>query len=159
MTESISSNQNLINNLMNEALIEANKAKNLGEVPVGAIITDKNFNIVSRGHNLIEAENDPTAHAEIVALKNACKKINNWRLNDYKLIVTLEPCIMCSSALILSRISEVYFGCKDLRMGGAGTIINICNNELLPTTVKTYGGYLENESRKLIQSFFKELRK
>ena len=145
--------------LMQEALIEAKKAWDLGEVPVGAVITDASLNIISRGHNQIESLNFSVAHAEILAIKEASATLKNWRLNDCKLFVTLEPCVMCTGALVLSRISEIYFGCTDPRMGAAGSVFNLANNQKLPHQIQIQGGILETECSLILKDFFKEIRK
>ena len=152
-------NKQIIHGLMLEAIKQARLAKNAGEVPIGAVITDANFNIVSYGKNQIEGNKFVGSHAEMIAMEIACKKISNWRLNGYKLFVTLEPCLMCSSALILSRISEIYYGCSDSRLGGTGSILNICNNDKLPHQISVTGDIMEEECRTLLQDFFKEIRK
>lgn len=109
---------------MSEALNEAKKAQNMNEVPVGAVIVKDN-RIIGSGYNMTEILKDPTAHAEIIAIKNACNFINNWRLTGCELYVTLEPCPMCAGAILQSRISKVYIGTFDPRFGACGSIVNL----------------------------------
>ncbi len=151
-------NQETKKNFMQIALEEAKKAADLGEVPVGAILLDQDDQIVATAHNRIEGEQFVCSHAEIRVIEKASKKLNNWRLNNYKLFVTLEPCPMCASAIVLSRISEVYFGCHDPRMGAAGSLMNLCSNELLPHQAKIEGNILQEECSTLLKDFFKKIR-
>lgn len=126
----------------------------MNEVPVGAIIVDNNNNIIGHGFNLCISTNDPTAHAEIIAIKEACKNLKNWRLDNCTLYTSLEPCIMCLGAIMYSRIKKVYFGLHDHKQGGLST------NTIIPHPIhKTIFIYLENiESKKLIKLFFNNLR-
>ena len=144
---------------MNLAYQEANKAYEDGEVPVGAVIV-KNKTIIGRGFNRIEALNDATAHAEIIAISAATSAITTWRLNDCTLYVTLEPCLMCLGAILQSRISMVVYGAKDNRLGAIETFSYKENAEKaysrFPAIV---GNILEKECSTLIQSFFKKIRK
>jgi tRNA(adenine34) deaminase len=112
------------NKFMNEAYKEAVKAMNEDEVPVGAVIV-KDGKIIARAHNNKEKKNDPMGHAEIECIKKACKKIEDWYLKDCELYVTLEPCVMCSGAIINARIKKVYFGARDLKAGSLGGLFNI----------------------------------
>lgn len=144
--------------LMREALIEAQIAFDKGEVPIGAVIADKNAQILARAHNLVETLQDVTAHAEILALRDASRYIQNWRLESLSLYVTLEPCVMCSSALMLSRLDKIYYGCKDSRLGSLTTNINICDNPKLPHQIMMTGGVLAEECKNILQKFFKLLR-
>ncbi len=143
---------------MKEAIKEAIKGKNEGEVPVGAVVVLES-KIISKAHNRVEKENTQNAHAEILALTEAAKKINSWRLNEASIFVTLEPCTMCMGAMILSRIKELYFGCYDRTQGAAGSIYNLSNNPLLPHSIKTYPEFLALESKILLKNFFNKLRK
>ena len=110
-----------------EALKEAKKAEAMNEVPVGAVIV-KNGKIIAAAHNITETLKDPTAHAEIIAIKRAASYLKNWRLNGCELYVTLEPCPMCAGAILQSRISKIYIGTFDPRLGACGSIINILQN-------------------------------
>src|SRR3989339_795866 len=109
---------------LKEALKEAKKAEKFSEVPVGAVIVF-NDKIIARGYNKNITSNDPTAHAEIVALRKAAKKLNNYRLNGCSIYVTIEPCPMCAGALVWARVSEVIFGAYDLKAGACGSVVNI----------------------------------
>lgn len=142
---------------MEYALTEAKKAQEIGEVPVGAVIV-KNGEIISSGYNKREIQNNALCHAEIEAINSACKKLKSWRLNDCDLYVTLEPCPMCTGAIINSRISRVIFGAKDSKAGSCGSVINLFE---LPYNhrPKIICGVLENECSKLLSDFFKNLRK
>lgn len=143
---------------MNEALKEARKAKNIGEVPIGAVIV-LDGTIIGRGHNERETSNDATTHAEMNAIRQANKKLDNWRLEDAEMFVTLEPCPMCSGAIILSRIKKVYYGASDLKAGTAGTLMNLLEDERFNHQAEVERGLLLEECKELLQSFFRELRK
>ncbi len=142
---------------MKEALAEAYLAYEKKEVPVGAIIV-KDDNIIGRGHNLRETSGDPTAHAEIIAIREAAKAMGNWRLEGTTLYVTLEPCIMCAGAILLSRIEKVVFGATDEKMGALISKFRIFDTEGLNHSVLYEGGLLKEESEKLLREFFKILR-
>lgn len=146
------------NNFLKEAIIEANKAFKSREVPVGAVVV-KDGRVIGRGFNKTEAQKDPTAHAEILAIKEAAESLGSWRLDDCELYVTLEPCPMCAGAIINSRIKRVYFGAYDLKGGAASneSVVNLFN---LPfnNTPETYGGVCEEECARLLSDFFKEKR-
>ena len=144
----------MINGFMEKAIEQAKIALNNGEVPVGAVIV-KNKKIISMAYNTMESDKIPTAHAEITAINNACKAVNNWRLDGCSLYVTLEPCIMCTGAIINSRIDKVYFGSYD-RENGAFCTANVFNKINLP---EYYGGIMEEECDKILNSFFSEIRK
>lgn len=141
---------------MKEALKEAKKAYELNEIPIGAIIV-YNDKIIARAHNLKETKKEATAHAEILAIKKASKKIGDYRLNGAKLYVTLEPCVMCAGAIIASRIDEVYYAAKDLRYGAHESFINVFDYNF-NHKVKINSGLLEEEASNLIKTFFKKLR-
>ncbi len=142
---------------MKEAIVEARKALMLDEVPVGALIVKDN-KIIGRGHNLRETLNSPLAHAEVLAIKEASKKLNSWRLTGCKLYVTLEPCIMCAGAIAQARISEVYIGTLDPDAGACGSIVNILQNDNLNLHTKIHWLYNE-ECSQLLTNFFKSKRK
>ena len=145
------------NKFMKEALKEAKKAYVKEEVPVGAIIV-KDDKIIARAHNLREKENLSLAHAEILCIKKACKKLNSWRLDGCDMYVTLEPCAMCAGALTQSRIHKVYIGAKDSKNGCVGSISNILD---IKTTHKVEYEYIDHceECSDILSNFFKELRK
>jgi tRNA(adenine34) deaminase len=143
---------------MSLAIEEAKIAYILDEVPVGAIIV-RNGEVISRGHNLRETLKDATAHAEIIAIKNACTKLNGWRLIDCDIYVTLEPCSMCAGALVNSRVNRVIFGAFDARAGACGSVYNIVDDLRLNHRLDVVSGVLENECKGLLQEFFKGKRK
>jgi tRNA(adenine34) deaminase len=142
---------------MLEALKEAKKAYGRDEVPVGAVVVSGG-RIIGRGHNLPISRRDPSAHAEMSALRGAAKKMNNYRLGGAVMYVTLEPCPMCAGALVNSRIREVVFGCRDARSGACGSVMNIADNAKLNHRVEVTGGVLEKECRELLRKFFREKR-
>ena len=143
-------------NFMLDALNEAKKAYREGEVPVGAVIV-KDGEIIAKCHNQREQKQNALSHAEIECINTACKILNSWRLEDCELYVTLEPCPMCTGAIINSRIKTVVFGAYDLRAGSMDSVINLCD---YPYNHKPeiYGGILEDECKKLMEEFFKEKR-
>lgn len=142
---------------MEIALAEAEKAGEMGEVPVGAVIV-YGGNIIAAGHNMREAWHDATAHAEIVAIKEACRVLHNWRLTGCTMYVTVEPCPMCSGAILNSRMDRVVFGCPDARGGGVESLFNILTHPKLNHRVLVLGGFMEKQCLELMQRFFKEQR-
>ncbi len=145
------------NKFMLEAIKEAKKAELLDEVPIGCVIVKDN-KIISRGHNVRESKNNPVGHAEIIAITKASKKLNSWRLNDCELYVTIEPCIMCSGAIIQSRIKAVYYGAKDYKGGAFGSSIDVLKAENINHHPEIVGGVLEKECSELISRYFKNKR-
>nr|MCR5854291.1 tRNA adenosine(34) deaminase TadA [Thermodesulfobacteriota bacterium] len=143
---------------MKEALKEAELAFKEDEVPVGAIIVSSEGEIIGRGRNQIIKLNDPTAHAEILAIKQACKNLKNYRLIGCKMYVTLEPCPMCAYALVLARIEELIFATKDEKTGACGSIYNIVQDSKLNHQIKIKEGLLKEEAQKLLKKFFKSKR-
>lgn len=141
---------------MKYALKEAKKAYEIGEIPVGCVIV-YNDKIIARAYNKRENNNLSTAHAEILAINKACKKLNSWRLEDCDIYITLEPCAMCAGAIIQSRIKNCYYGAYDYRFGVHKSIINLFDVKF-NHNVNIYGGILEDECSKVIKDFFKELR-
>ncbi len=141
---------------MDLAIIRARRAAEEGEVPVGAIIV-RNGEVIATGRNRREKNHDATAHAEMEAIKNACEALGDWRLDDCEMYVTLEPCPMCSGAIINSRIKTVIFGAYDTKVGALGSVANFA---ALPFTYtpEVYGGICEDECRKILTDFFKEIR-
>ena len=141
---------------MNEALKEAKIAFDKGEVPVGAVIV-RNGEIIATGRNMREEKKNALSHAEIEAINNACKKLGSWRLDDCEMYVTLEPCPMCTGAIINSRIKTLIFGAYDLKAGSVDSVINLCD---YPYNHKPeiYGGIMEDECLEILQKFFKKLR-
>ncbi len=142
---------------MIEALKEAKKAYKKLEIPVGAIIV-KDGKIISRAHNVKEERNDTTKHAEIIAIQKASKKLENWRLNDCEMYVTLEPCAMCAGAIIQARIKKVYIGTMDEKTGACGSVLNLLQDYKFNHIVEFEKGVLKEKSEKLLKDFFKELR-
>ncbi|WP_144487729.1 tRNA adenosine(34) deaminase TadA [Bacillus pumilus] len=142
---------------MQEAISEALKAEQIGEVPIGAIIVVDD-QIVSRAHNLRETEQRSIAHAELLAIDEACKTTGSWRLEDAVLYVTLEPCPMCAGAIVLSRVKKVIFGAYDPKGGCAGTLMNLLVDERFNHQSEVIGGVLENECGELLSQFFRNLR-
>lgn len=142
---------------MKQAIKEAKKALELDEVPVGAVIV-KNGEIIAKAFNLRETDQIATHHAEIIAINKACEILNTWRLVDCELYVTLEPCVMCAGALILSRVNKVFFGAYDPKAGAIVSVANLLNIEKFNHTVSFEGGILEEECSKLLKNFFKNLR-
>lgn len=143
---------------VSEALKEARKALKKGEVPVGAVVVDESGKIVARGHNSPVNSSDPTAHAEIVALKKASRLARNYRLNNFEIYVTKEPCVMCAGALVNARVKRIIFGCYDTKSGACGSVFNIADSKKLNHRIKITGGILEDDCRSLIQNFFKARR-
>lgn len=143
---------------MKEALKEAKKAYKKLEVPVGVVIVKDN-KIIARGYNQKEMKNNPIKHAEIIAIEKACKKLNNWRLNDCEIYVTLEPCPMCAGAIINSRIKKVYIGAVQEKTGACGSKVNLIEKYNSETKIDTEFGILQDKCLELVQDFFKELRK
>lgn len=142
---------------MEEALREAQKAAAMDEVPVGAVIVQEG-EIIGRGHNLRETSQDPTDHAEMIAIREAARNTGFWRLYDCTLYVTLEPCVMCMGAMILARISRLVYGCRDPRAGAAGSIYNLAADERFNHHVEVTEGVEEGACRRIISGFFSELR-
>jgi len=142
---------------MSAALKEAEEACKTNEVPVGAVIV-RNDTIIARAHNQIEMLQDPTAHAEIVAIGAAANHLGTWRLSGCTLYVTLEPCPMCAGAIVLSRLERLVFGAFDPKMGACSTIYNIVQDERLNHRVELISGILEEDSRILLREFFAKKR-
>ncbi len=143
---------------MKEALKEAKKAYDKLEVPVGAVIV-KEGKIIARAHNLKETKYDTTKHAEILAIQKASKKLNNWRLIDCDMYVTLEPCSMCAGAIINSRIRKVYIGALDEKTGAAGSVLNLFEDFTFNHNVEVEKGIMQEECETMLKNFFKMLRK
>lgn len=142
---------------MNEAYKEALKAYEKDEVPVGAVVVYKN-KIIGRGFNNVEESKHSTNHAEIKAIVEAQDFMGDWRLNGCSLFTTLEPCIMCSGAIIQSRIENLYYAAKDENRGFAGSVLNILDDDIFNHKVNVMNGIMEEESRELLLKFFREKR-
>ena len=143
---------------MYAALREAEKALDYNEVPIGAVVV-KDKKIIGKGFNQVEKLRDATAHAEMIALTAAANHLNNWRLEDCSIYVTLEPCIMCTGALLASRISDLYFATFDPKFGACGSLYNLAEDAKTNHKLKVYSGIYANESRNLLKRFFGNLRK
>ena len=143
--------------LMREALVQAKKALKKGEVPIGAVVAlgDK---IIGRGHNQPITKKDPTAHAEIIALKEASNRLDNYRLNEAIIYTTLEPCLMCAGALVHARIKKIIFASQDVKSGVVVNNGGLIQSEFLNHKVSFEGGILEKEASKLLKDFFLEKR-
>lgn len=142
---------------MRAALKEADKAESIDEVPIGCVIV-KDGKIIARGYNHRETLNDPTGHAEIMAIRKAAKKLNDWQLIDCDLYVTLEPCIMCSGAIIQSRIRKVYYGASDYKGGAFGSSINVLDANNINHRPEIKSGILLEECSSKITNYFRKKR-
>ncbi|MCD2493483.1 tRNA adenosine(34) deaminase TadA [Lacrimispora sp. NSJ-141] len=142
---------------MKEAIKQAKKAFSIGEVPIGCVIV-KEDKIIARGYNRRTADKNTLAHAELQAIKRASKKLGDWRLEGCTMYVTLEPCQMCSGALVQARMSEVVIGCMNPKAGCAGSILNLLEMPEFNHQVKVVRGVMEEECSKLLKDFFKGLR-
>ena len=143
---------------MDLALEEAKKAGQIGEVPIGAILVADSGKILSAAHNQTIKKVDPTAHAEILALRDTAIKINNYRLIDTTLFVTIEPCMMCMGALVHARVKRVIYGADDSKWGAAGSIYNFSEDQRLNHRIEVIKGVREENCRKLMQDFFRAKR-
>lgn len=142
---------------MTRAIAEASKAEAKDEVPIGCVIV-RDGRIIARGHNLRETAQDPAAHAELIAIRKAARKLGSWRLLNCTLYVTLEPCTMCMGAIILARIPRVVFGCFDPKGGAAGSLYDLSNDPRLNHIVELLPRILEAECSGLLSNFFAALR-
>ena len=142
---------------MQAAIAEAELARAKGEVPIGAVIVHEG-QIIGRGHNLRETSNDPTSHAEMVAIRQAAEAIGHWRLLETTLYVTLEPCVMCMGAIILARIPRLVYACRDPRAGAVGSIYDFSSDERFNHKVEVVEGVLGEECSRMLSGFFQELR-
>jgi tRNA(adenine34) deaminase len=142
--------------LMREAIAEA--ADSGDDVPVGALILSADGEVIARGHNEREADSDPTAHAEIVAIRRAAADRQDWRLEDCTLVVTLEPCVMCAGAIVAARIGRVGFGAWDARVGASGSLYDVIRDARLGSPAEVIGGVLEAECSAQLRTFFEARR-
>lgn len=142
--------------LMRSAIDIAQSALKTDDVPVGALIVDSENNIISTGYNEREAHQDPTAHAEIVAIRRAAQKLGTWRLDDCKLVVTLEPCAMCAGAIAQSRINTLVFGAWDEKAGAVGSVWDVLRDPRAIHKMEVVGGVLEAECAELLTNFFRQ---
>ena len=145
-------------NFMWQAIIEAQQAAREDEVPVGAIFVSENGTVLAKTHNQTITRCDPTAHAEILAIRSAAEALGNFRLLNTTLYVTIEPCIMCMGALLHARVSKIIYGAKDPKWGAAGSCYDLSADPRLNHVIDVEGGVLEKECRELIQTFFKAKR-
>ncbi|AGV11364.1 TPA: tRNA adenosine(34) deaminase TadA [Haemophilus influenzae] len=144
--------------MMRHALELANKAEALGEIPVGAVLVDDSGNIIGEGWNLSIVQNDPTAHAEIIALRNGAKNIQNYRLLNTTLYVTLEPCTMCAGAILHSRIKRLVFGASDYKTGAIGSRFHFFDDYKMNHTLEITSGVLAEDCSQKLSAFFQKRR-
>ena len=142
---------------MQEAIKEAKKAEQMADVPIGAVVVYQG-EIIGRGHNQRETQQQAAAHAEMFAIQDACEKVGSWRLESSQLFVTLEPCVMCSGAIQLARVEEIYFGAFDPKGGACGSLLNIATDERFNHWSYVESGILAEECGQLLSQFFKNLR-
>ena len=150
--------KNIHEHYMKMALKEANKAKQIDEVPIGAVIVKDN-KVIAKGHNLRESKKDPLGHAELVAIRKAAKKLNDWQLVGCDLYVTIEPCIMCAGAIYQSRINRVIYGADDIKGGGFGSSINVLDAKNINHIPEIIRGIMKDECSQIIKEYFKDKRK
>ena len=143
---------------MRAALEEARAAPETGDVPVGAVVLDASGAVIARGRNRREADGDPTAHAEIVAIRAAARSVGEWRLDGLTLVVTLEPCTMCAGAITAARLSRVVFGAADPRAGAVGSLWDVVRDQRLAPVPEVIGEVLADECLNVIRRFFSERR-
>lgn len=143
---------------MDKALAEARKAESKAEVPIGCVIV-REGRIIARAHNLRESTQDPAAHAELLAIRKAAKKLGAWRLLDCTLYVTLEPCLMCMGAIILARVPTVVFGCFDPKAGAAGSLYDLSSDSRLNHRLDLLSGVREQDCSLILTEFFSNLRR
>ncbi len=143
---------------MRLAIAEAKKAEEMQEVPIGAVIV-LNDEVVAAAHNRRETDQNAVAHAELLAIEKACKKLGTWRLEEAELYVTLEPCPMCSGAIILSRVKKVVYGAADPKAGCAGTLMNLLTDEQFNHQSEVISGVLGEECGQLLSDFFRSIRR
>jgi tRNA(adenine34) deaminase len=143
---------------MRAALAEAGAAADTGDVPVGAVMLDAAGTVIARGRNRREADGDPTAHAEIVAIRAAARSVGEWRLDGLTLVVTLEPCTMCAGAVTAARLSRLVYGAADPRAGAVGSLWDVVRDQRLGPVPEVVGGVLADECLNVIRRFFSERR-
>jgi len=140
--------------LMTAALAEASLADGTADVPIGAVVVDKAGEVIGRGHNEREATGDPTAHAEIVAIRQAAAAVGEWRLEGCTLVVTLEPCTMCAGAIVLARLDRVVFGAYDEKAGAVGSLWDVVRDRRLNHRPEVVGGVMADETGAVLRDFF-----
>ena len=144
--------------IMQAALSLAKVAADKGDVPVGAIVVNEAGEILGTGQNLREQSNDPTAHAEVIAIRQAAEKIGSWRLDDLTLVVTLEPCAMCAGAILQSRIKRLVFGAWDEKAGAVGSVMDVIRDPRALTKIEVITGIMEEECSDVLRDFFNTKR-
>jgi len=144
--------------IMQAALSLARVAADKGDVPVGAIVVNETGEILGTGQNLREQSNDPTAHAEVIAIRQAAEKIGSWRLDDLTMVVTLEPCAMCAGAIAQSRVKRLVFGAWDEKAGAVGSIMDVIRDPRALTKVEVITGIMEEECSEVLRDFFNTKR-
>jgi tRNA(adenine34) deaminase len=144
--------------IMQAALSLAKVAADKGDVPVGAIVVNEAGEILGTGQNLREQSNDPTAHAEVIAIRQAAEKIGSWRLDDLTIVVTLEPCAMCAGAIAQSRIKRLVFGAWDDKAGAVGSVMDVIRDPRALTKVEVIAGIMEKECSQILSDFFNTKR-
>lgn len=143
---------------MGQALIEAQKARDLGEVPIGAIVVCQG-EVIARAYNRREVDADPTAHAELLAIQEAAKKMVSWRLENCDLYVTLEPCPMCMGAILNARVDRLIIGASNPRFGAAGSVVDLASYQAFNHKLEVERGVLEDQCSQIMKDFFQDLRK
>ncbi len=143
---------------MREALSLAAHAASVGEVPVGAVVVDANGRVIGTGYNRRETDADPTAHAEVLALREAAQRVGTWRLDGCTMVVTLEPCPMCAGAMVNARVSRLVYGCTDPKMGCVDTLHTLCTEPRFNHRLDVTGGVLASECAEVLREFFAERR-
>ena len=144
--------------LMQQAISLAKDAAAHNDVPVGALVVNEHGEVLGTGHNLREESNDPSAHAEIVAMRNAASKISNWRMDELTIVVTLEPCAMCAGAISQSRFKRLVFGAWDEKAGAVGSVWDVIRDQRSLNKVEVVSGVLEKECSAILTNFFQERR-
>ena len=144
--------------LMQQALELAKDAAEHSDVPVGAVVVNQNGEVIGRGKNEREKNNDPLAHAELIAIREAAKNLNSWRFDDATLMVTLEPCAMCAGAIAQSRFARVVFGAFDEKAGAVGSVWDLIRDPRLPNKIEVISGLFADESAEVLKDFFKKRR-
>ncbi len=144
--------------VMRLALVRARRALGTGDVPVGAVVVGPDGAVVGEGHNAREADGDPTAHAEVLALRAAARTLGRWRLEDCTLVVTLEPCLMCAGAIVLARVPRVVFGAWDPKAGASGSQWDVLRDRRVNHRPEVLGGVLEDECGEVLREFFESQR-
>ena len=144
---------------MKLAFAQAEKAEKQGEVPIGAIVVSPDGEVIGEGYNRRELDDDSTQHAEMIAIRQACKNLGSWRLIDCSLFVTLEPCPMCAGAIINSRVKDVYYGAFDPKAGAAGSVVDLFKVEKFNHHPQVFGGLYQPQAAQMLKDFFRNIRK